>query len=129
MTCDHIRMRFSDFLIRTLLVLLIGGVTLPPFAVSSAAAGAMAHSHAMSSGMVMDTTAANTDEMPCHKNSSDKEKHCPFMAVCTMLCCQAIAASHLSLAAPANLSSRLVPAELAQIDGINFRPPPRPPKA
>jgi hypothetical protein len=122
-------MQFRDFLVRAFAVLLIGSLICSPFAVSSAAAEAVAHAHTMSSDMVMDTTAANADEMPCHRNSSDKEKHCPFTAVCTMLCCQAIAVSHLSLAAPANLSSRLVPAELAQIDGINFRPPPRPPKA
>jgi hypothetical protein len=122
-------MWLRDFFLRAFAVLLIGSLMCPPFAVSSAAADAMAQAHAMLSDMVMDTAAANADEMPCHKNSSDKEKHCPFMAVCTMLCCQAIAASHLSLAAPADLSSRVVPAELARIDGINFRPPPRPPKA
>jgi hypothetical protein len=116
-----------NFIARTIAMLLIGSLMCAPFAVS-VGTSAIAQDHtAMSSDMAMDSTAAAA-EMPCHKDSSDKGKNCPFMAVC-MMCCQGIAVSDVPLAVPASLATRMVAVELVQLDGMNSQPPSRPPKA
>jgi hypothetical protein len=122
-------MQLRNFLARAFAILLIGSLTCSPFAVSSASADPVAHAHAMSSDMVMDATAAAVDEMPCHKDNSDKGKSCPFIALCMMSCCQGIMVSQVPLAVPAGHASRMVPVALVQFDGISSRPPSRPPKA
>jgi hypothetical protein len=110
---------------RTIAMLLIGSLMCAPFAVS-AGASAIAQAPAMSSDMPMDSAIG---EMPCHKESSDKGKDCPFMAVCMMLCCQAITVSYAPLVGPVSLMSRMVLPTLVELHGINFPPPSRPPKA
>jgi hypothetical protein len=123
-------MRFRNFFVRTFAILLIGSLTFSPLAVYAAGATAFADAPAMSSEMAMDSMAATVaHEMPCHKDSSGKEGNCPFMLACTMLCCQGIMASQAPLATPFPLASRMLPLELAQLDGIDSSPPARPPKA
>jgi hypothetical protein len=87
---------------------------------------AVADAQAMSSDMVMDAAA---DEMPCHKDGSGHAKDCPVMAICMALCCQGLSVSHVTLAAPIPSGSRILPAEFVRLDGVNFPPPSRPPKA
>jgi hypothetical protein len=122
-------MKLHDFFARVIAILLVGSLICSPLAVFAAGAGTIADARTMSAGMAMDSMAAAGDEMPCHKDSSDKGKICPFMAICMMLCCQGIAVSHVPLATPAFLASRMLPPEFAQLDGINSPPPSKPPKA
>jgi hypothetical protein len=114
---------------RTLAVLLIGSLSFGPLAVSAAGAMAVADGQAMSSDMAMDSGSAAMDEMPCHQDKPDTGKHCPFMAICVALCCQAIPVCSATMVTPASSASRLLPPELARLDGISFPPPSRPPKA
>jgi hypothetical protein len=129
MTCDDCGMWFRNFLTRAVAILLIGSLFCAPMAVSAAGTGAIADDGAMSSEMPMDSTAAAADEMPCHKNMPDQQHPCPFMAVCMALCCQGIPISAISFAPPAFVALRMLPPKLAQLDGVNFPPPSRPPKA
>jgi hypothetical protein len=118
-----------DFFARAVAILLVGSLICSPLAAFAAGVDAIADAQMMSSDMAMDSASAAADEMPCHKDKSDTGKNCPFMAICMALCCQAIAVSPTTLATPGPSASRLLPLELVQLDGINFRPPPRPPKA
>jgi hypothetical protein len=122
-------MQLHHAFVRALAILLIGSLTLAPLAGSAAGTIAVADPQAMSSGMAMDSASAAADEMPCHKDKSDTEKNCPSMTICMALCCQAIAASPEALATPAPSASRMLPPAPVQLDGINFPPPSRPPKA
>jgi hypothetical protein len=122
-------MKLHDLFARAVAILLIGSLIFAPFAISTAGAGGIAHARAMSSDMAMDSMPAAADEMPCHKDSSDKGKNCPFMAICMMVCCQGITVSNAPLVTPAFLASRMLPPELVQLVGINSPPPSRPPKA
>jgi hypothetical protein len=122
-------MKLHDLFARAVAILLIGSLICSPLAVFAAGAGTIADVQAMSSDMVMDSMAAGADEMPCHKDSSDKGKNCPFMAICMMLCCQGVTVSNAPLVTPALLASRMLPPELVQLAGINSPPPSRPPKA
>jgi hypothetical protein len=119
-------MWFRHAFVRTLVVLLIGSLVFAPFAATAASAFAVADAQAMSSDMPMD---AASDEMPCHKDGSDHRNQCPVMAICMALCCQGLSVSQVTLAAPIRSESRILPAELVRLDGVNFPPPSRPPKA
>jgi hypothetical protein len=119
-------MMVHDFFARTIALLLIGSLICSPLGVFAASADALADAQTMSSDMVVDAAA---DEMPCHKGSSHKGKHCPVMAICMALCCQGLSVSPVSLASPIPTESRLVPAEFVRLDGVTFPPPSRPPKA
>jgi hypothetical protein len=115
---------------RAIAILLVGILICSPFVVFAAGVDAIADAQMMSSDMAMESMAATADEMPCHhKDNSDSGKNCPSMAICMALCCQAIAASPEALATPAPSASRMLPPALVQLDGINFPPPSRPPKA
>jgi hypothetical protein len=122
-------MQLRHAFVRALAVLLIGSLTFAPLAVSAAGTMAVADGQAMSSDMAMDSASAAADEMPCHKDRPDTGKNCPFMAICVALCCQAIPACSATLVTPASSASRLLPPELARLEGISFPPPSRPPKA
>jgi hypothetical protein len=122
-------MWFRNFFVRAIAILLIGSLFCAPMAVSAAGMKAVADAWAMSSEMVMDSAAAAADEMPCNENMPDQQHPCPFMAVCMALCCQCIPISEISFAPPAFVASRVLPPDLAQLDGVNFPPPSRPPKA
>jgi hypothetical protein len=119
-------MRFRRLFVRLLAILLIGSLTCAPLAAFAAGGIAAGDAQAMSSDMAMATAA---DEMPCHKGKSDTGKHCPVMAICMALCCQGLSVSHMTFAAPIPSESRVLPAELIRLDGVNFPPPSRPPKA
>jgi hypothetical protein len=119
-------MSFRHVFIRALAILLIGGLVFAPFAATAASAFAAADAQAASSAMPMD---AASDEMPCHKDGSDHGSQCPVMAICVALCCQGLSVSHVTLAAPIRSESRILRAELVRLDGVNFPPPSRPPKA
>jgi hypothetical protein len=135
--CDHAAMQLRRTFVRGLAVLLIGILAFAPLAVSAAGTMAVADGQAMSSDMAMessdmamDSALAAADEMPCHhKDRSDTGKDCPFMAICIALCCQGITVSHATFATPAHSASRMLPPELARLDGISLPPPSRPPKA
>jgi hypothetical protein len=129
-------MQLRRAVVRALAVLLIGSLTFAPLVVSAAGTMAVADAKAMSSDMAMDSSdmvmdhgSAAADEMPCHHDSSDTGKDCPFMAICLALCCQGITVSHVTFATPAHSGLLLLPPELARLDGIDFPPPSRPPKA
>jgi len=122
-------MQLRRAFVRALAVLLIGSLTFAPLAVSAVSVMDVADAQGMSSDMVMDPAAAAADEMPCHHDSSDTGRNCPFMAICLALCCQGITASTATFATPASPASRLLPPELARLDGISCPPPSRPPKA
>jgi hypothetical protein len=122
-------MKLRDFFARAVAILLIGSLICSPLAAMAAGMGATADVQAMSSVMAVDSTAAAADEMPCHKNMPDQRNACPFMAMCIALCCQGVPISSISLAPPAFAVSRILPAKLVQLDGVNFPPPSRPPKA
>jgi hypothetical protein len=119
-------MQFRRAFVRALAILLIGSLTCAPLAAFAAAGIAVADAQAMSSDMAMDAAA---DEMPCHKDKSDTGKPCPVMAICMAQCCQGLSVSQVTLAAPIPSGSRLLPAELVRLDGVNLPPPSRPPKA
>jgi hypothetical protein len=119
-------MQFRHAFVRALAILLIGSLTCAPVAALAAGGVAVADAQAMSSAMAMDGAA---DEMPCHKDSSGHAKDCPVMAICMAMCCQGLSVSHLTLAAPIVPESRILPAKLVRLDGVNFPPPSRPPKA
>jgi hypothetical protein len=122
-------MRFRNFFARVVAILLIGSLFCAPMAAAAAGMKAVADTGATSSEMAMDSTAAAADEMPCNKNMPDQQRPCPFMAVCMALCCQGIPISAISFVPPAFVVSRMLPPKLAQLDGVNFPPPSRPPKA
>ena len=122
-------MQLRRAVVRVVAVLLIGSLTFAPLAVSAASVMDVADAQGMSSDMVMDPASAAADEMPCHHDSSDTGKNCPFMAICLALCSQGITVSHAMLATPAASASRLLPPELARLNGIDLPPPSRPPKA
>ena len=119
-------MQLRHAFVRALAILLIGSLTCAPLAASAAGGIAVADAQVMSSDMVMD---AASDEMPCHKDSTGHAKDCPVMAICMALCCQGLSVSHVTLAGPIAPGSRILPAKLARLDGVNFPPPSRPPKA
>jgi hypothetical protein len=118
-----------DFFARAVAILLVGSLICSPLAAFAAGVNAIADAQMMSSDMAMDSASAAADEMPCHKDKSDTGKDCPFMAICMALCCQAIAISPTMLATPAPSASRMLLPELIRLDGTNFPPPSRPPKA
>jgi hypothetical protein len=122
-------MRFRHAFARALAILLIGGLTCAPLAAFAAGGMPIADAQAISSDMAMDAAAAAADEMPCHEDKSDTGKHCPVATICMALCCQGLSVSHVTLAAPVPSESRILPAELVRLDGLNFPPPSRPPKA
>jgi hypothetical protein len=128
-TCYYYPIMLRYFFARALAILLVGSLICSPLAVVAAGADAIADAPTMSSDMAMDSMAAAPDEMPCHKDSSEQGKNCPFMAICMMLCCQGITVSDTPLATPPSLASRMLPPELVQLDGINSPPPSRPPNA
>jgi hypothetical protein len=117
-------MSFRQVFIRALAILLISSLTFVPLA--AAGAFAFADAQATSSDMPMDTAS---DEMPCHKEGSNQGNQCPVTAICIALCCQGLSVSHVTLATPIRSESRLLPAKLVRLDGVNFPPPSRPPKA
>jgi hypothetical protein len=117
------------FFARAVAILLVGSLICSPLAAFAAGVDAIADAQMTSSDMAMDSASAAADEMPCHKDKSDTGKNCPFMAICMALCCQAIAVSPATLATPAPSASPMVPPRLVRLDGINFPPPSRPPKA
>jgi hypothetical protein len=121
-------MQLRHAFVRALAILLIGSLTFAPLAVSAAGAIGVADAQRMSSDVPMDAASA-ADEMPCHKNSSDTGRNCPYMAICMALCCQGLTVSPATLATPAPSVSRILPPELVRLDGFNFPPPSRPPKA
>jgi hypothetical protein len=51
------------------------------------------------------------------------------MAICIVLCCQGVTPCPATLATPAFSAFRMVPPLLMQLDGVDFPPPSRPPKA
>ena len=128
-TCDYGAVKLRDLLARSLAILLIGSLICSPLAVSAAGTDAIADNQATSHEMAMDSMAGVADEMPCHQQSPDNGKACPFMAICMMLCCQGTAAYDVSLASPAPTAARVLPPELIELYGITSPPPSRPPNA
>jgi hypothetical protein len=126
--CDYRCVTLRDRFVRAVAVLLIGTLICSPLAVFAAGTIAVADAQAMSSDMAMESAPAAMDEMPCHKDKSDAGKNCPSMAICMALCCQGIAISPVSLAAPALVASRMSPPRLVALDGVKSPPPSRPPK-
>jgi hypothetical protein len=127
-------MKFRVFFARAFAILAVASLVFAPFAISAAGTGAVADpqvmaSDSMVSDMAMDSTLAATDEMPCHKNMPDHRNACPFMAMCMALCCQGIPISAASLAPPLFVATRMLLPRFVQLDGVNFPPPSRPPKA
>src|SRR5215207_7271198 len=104
-----------------ILGLVLGPLTLPAAAMTSAGAPAAA----------VDTAGMDMGEdMPCcpTKQAPPCDKSCPLMALCFATCSPAVPTLSSSLA-PSVLAGLMLPSDEARWETRTERPPPRPPRA